>query len=113
MKGIRLYAYHGVLPQEQVVGAWYTLNIVADTDFSKSCQSDELQDTVSYAEIYEVVKMEMQIKSRLLEHLMGRIASRLFAVFPALTRISIEVFKENPPMGGEVAETGVSAVFVR
>ena len=50
LRNVRFHAYHGVLEQERSVGNDYVVNIVADCDFTHALQTDELQDTVSYAD---------------------------------------------------------------
>ena len=113
LKDVRLFAYHGVLPQERTVGAWFVLNVTLDVDFSSAMEMDELNGTVSYAEVYEVIKARMAVPSRLVEHVAGRITKALFQAFPAITRIQLELIKENPPMGAESAGAGVSIEAVR
>lgn len=107
LKDIRLFAHHGVLPQERVVGATFILNIAIDTDFSKAMETDELEGTISYAEVYEVVKAEMAVPSKLLEHVAGRICSALLHRFPTAQAVHLEILKENPPMGADCAGAGV------
>ena len=113
LKDLKIFAYHGVLPQERVVGAYYILNIVLDTDFSQAMDTDELDATVSYADVFEVVKAEMAVPSRLLEHVAGRITNALFTRFPAVTAIHLEIIKENPPMGADCRGAGVSVTLQR
>ena len=113
LKDLKIFAYHGVLPQERVVGAYYILNITLDTDFSQAMETDELDATVSYADVFEVVKAEMAVPSRLLEHVAGRITNALFARFPAVTAIHLEIIKENPPMGADCRGAGVSVTLHR
>ena len=43
LKGVRIYAYHGVLPQERTVGAYFTIDIKLDTDFTRAIETDELE----------------------------------------------------------------------
>ncbi len=107
LKDIRLFAYHGVLPQERVVGAYFILNIAIDTDFSRAMETDELEGTISYAEAYDVVKAEMAVPSKLLEHVAGRICKALLHRFPTAQAIHLEILKENPPMGADCAGAGV------
>ena len=73
----QFYAYHGVMPQERVVGNVFLVSLVVETDIAKATSSDKLEDTLSYAEIYEVIKAEMSIPSNLLEHVGGRIVNQL------------------------------------
>ena len=89
MKGIQLYAFHGVDPQENQVGAYFYIDLKLKTDFTRAAVTDELEGTVSYADVYERVKEEMKIPSKLLEHVCQRIACRLFADFPGIEEIDI------------------------
>lgn len=113
LNGLKIYAFHGVLPQENKIGAEYTLNLRLKTDFSHASQTDELNATINYADVYQDVKEEMSIPSQLLEHVIRRIAERLFRDFPTISEIRIALFKQNPPMGAETRETGVEATFTQ
>lgn len=104
---MKFFAHHGVLPQEQMVGAYFYVSIIAETDKENATENDELRDTVSYADIAQVVKDEMQITSKLLEHVTMRIAKRLKHDFPTLQNVTVKVMKENPPMGIECKGAGV------
>jgi dihydroneopterin aldolase len=107
LKEIRCYAYHGVLPQEKRLGNEYTIELKLKVDISKAMQTDEVTDTVNYAEVYEVVKQEMAIPSKLLEHVCGRIADHLFQAFPTLEEVEIDLAKRNPPMSADIRSAGV------
>ena len=113
LEGLKIYAYHGVLPQENLVGAYYYIDLKLKTDFTHAAETDELEGTVSYADIFAVVKEEMVITSKLLEHVCQRIASRIFQDFPAIEAIEIRLSKENPPMGACAKSIGVEAHYVR
>lgn len=108
LKNVRFFARHGVLPQERIVGGDFILNLRLDTDFRGAMESDDIKDTISYADAYEVVKSEMAIPSASLEHVAGRICRALFARFPEATSIHLELLKENPPMGADGDGAGVS-----
>ncbi|MBO5252073.1 MAG: dihydroneopterin aldolase [Bacteroidaceae bacterium] len=113
LKGIQLYAYHGVLPQETKVGAYFYIDLKLKTDFSQAAQTDELAGTVSYADIYQAVKAEMEIPSKLLEHVCQRIATRIFKEFASIEEIEISLFKENPPMQAQGKRIGVEVHYSR
>ena len=111
--GLRIFAYHGVLPQENHVGAMYTINLRLATDFLEASQTDELSHTINYAEVFQAVRSEMQQPSKLLEHVVYRISKKLFSTFPAISAIEISLYKENPPMGAECQHIGVEATYIR
>ena len=113
MEGMKFYAFHGVIPQENVVGSYYYLDLKLKTDFTCASETDDLEGTVSYANIYTAVKAEMTIPSKLLEHVCQRIASRIFKDFPTIETIDIALFKENPPMGACAKSIGVEVHYVR
>ena len=113
LEGMKFYAYHGVLPQEKLVGANYYIDLKLKTDFSRAAETDELEGTVNYADIHSAVKEEMQITSQLLEHVCQRIARRIFHDFPTIETIDISLFKENPPMGACAQRIGVEAYYIR
>lgn len=108
LSNIHLYAYHGVLPQENKVGAWYTLNLRATINNLDSIASDNLESTINYAEIYEVICEEMKIPSKLLEHACGRILDKLFAKFAIIEKIEITLTKDTPPMSGDRLSSSVN-----
>lgn len=107
LRQLRFHAFHGVLDQERRVGNDYVINVVAECDFAHAMQTDELEDTVNYAEIYRVVKEEMAFPSKLLEHVAGRIGERLFNEFPSLQSLDISIMKVNPPFGADCEGAGV------
>lgn len=65
---IRLHALHGVLPQEQLTGNDYIVNIRIGYDIKKAFETDDVADTLNYAEVYNIVKEEMGVPSKLIEH---------------------------------------------
>lgn len=113
LPAMRFYAYHGVDPQERVVGAEYRVSLQVAADFTRALQSDELEDTVNYADLYACVKREMETPSLLLEHVAGRIVRAVFDAFPRIRRITLELYKQNPPLGADCKEAGVRLVVGR
>jgi len=107
LEGMKFYAYHGVLEQERIIGNHYTIDLEICLDLSKASQTDNLNDTVSYADIYAIVRDEMAIPSQLLEHVAGRIKRRIESSFPSIGGITIKLSKHNPPVGGEVEKATI------
>lgn len=111
LRNVRFHAFHGVLPQEGIVGNDYLVNLVLDYDFSSAMKTDDLQGTLNYAEVYQKVREEMAVPSKLLEHVAGRIAHRLFSDFPEIQKLQLSITKVNPPMGGDSDGAGIEVVL--
>ncbi len=108
LRGLTFFAYHGVLPEERKLGNTFVVELSLDTDISRAAYTDDLNDTVNYAAVYDVVKREMDIPSQLLEHVCGRIAKALLDEFSSLQRVFVCVVKKNPPIeGAGVCESAV------
>ena len=99
LRGIRLYAYHGVASQERTVGNEFEVDLRVETDFSHAAETDCLEGTVNYAALYRIVCEEMAIPSWLIEHVAGRIMRRIFQEFPQVEAVQVHVAKLNPPIG--------------
>ncbi len=104
---MRFYAFHGVGEQEKKVGNRFVVNLVLTADLRRAVASDRIEDTINYAQVYEVVKTEMAVPSALLEHVAGRILASLKAQFPQLAEVEVKVTKTSPPFGGDVQSASV------
>jgi 7,8-dihydroneopterin aldolase/epimerase/oxygenase len=102
LEKMQFYAHHGHFDEEQVVGANYELTLTLHLDISLPAHTDDLVDTLNYQEVYDVVKAEMKIKSRLIEHVSQRIVNALFKHFSQLQQVDLSFSKINPPLGGQV-----------
>ena len=111
LRNVRFHAFHGVLPQEGIVGNDYLVNLVLDYDFSSAMKTDDLQGTLNYAEVYQKVREEMAVPSKLLEHVAGRTAHRLLSDFPEIQKLQLSTTKVNPPMGADSDGAGVEVVL--
>lgn len=107
LDNVRFFAYHGVGEQEREVGNEFIISLRLKVDITLATETDNVAHTVSYADVYENVKAEMEIPSALLEHVCGRIVKRLFRTFPAIEGIELKLSKRNPPMGADVDAAGV------
>ena len=101
IENLRIHAFHGVMEQERNVGADFLLSLHIHYNISKAMETDEVADTLNYAEVCEVVTQEMKTPSKLLEHVAGRICKALFLRFPQATAINLKLTKQNPPMGAD------------
>lgn len=102
IENLKIFAFHGVLPEEKILGTYYIINLEIEADLEKASESDDLQDTINYAEINDILHQEMAIPSQLLEHVNGRIIKKIKNNFPQISFIKIKLTKTNPPMKGEM-----------
>lgn len=107
LRDVRFHAFHGVMPQEGMVGGDFDVTLRVGYPLEQAMESDEVADTLNYASLYEVVKREMAISSKLLEHVAGRIAKAVSTAFPQVTSIDLNLTKLNPPMGADCKGAGV------
>lgn len=110
---IQLHAYHGVMPQEQLTGNDYLVSVSAQYPIDKAITTDDVQHTLNYAMVYDIVKEEMSISSKLVEHVAGRIAQHLMKQFADISAVQVRVTKLNPPMGAQCAGAGVEVEMTR
>jgi dihydroneopterin aldolase len=103
---MKFLAYHGAMEQEQIIGGTYLVDIsyVIDT---KSVETDDITDTISYAEVFDIVKQEMSKPSKLIEHVAGRILNSVKNNFAKILSLTVKVSKLYPPINGESARATV------
>jgi dihydroneopterin aldolase len=107
IEGIKLYAYHGCLEEEALIGGNYIVDIHLKTDFTEAAETDDLTKTIDYCEVYELVKKEMAIRSKLIEQVGQRISDQLKKRFPAVKSHKVKVTKLLPPMNGNVEKVSI------
>lgn len=100
LNNIWQHAYHGVMSQERVVGADFLVTVEAETNQTASVESDQLTDTVNYADMADTIREEMSKPSKLLEHVAGRIGHSLLRKYPTLTQVTVRLTKLTPPIAG-------------
>ncbi|NAW50842.1 dihydroneopterin aldolase [Elizabethkingia argentiflava] len=102
LEDIKIYAYHGVLPEERVLGTFYLVSAEIQADLWEASESDRLEDTINYAEVNAIIHQEMKIPSQLLEHVLGRMIRSIAEKFTQISFIKIRLTKLQPPMMGEM-----------
>lgn len=108
VEGMEFYAYHGCFAEEQIVGNKFLVDLKMEADCSKPELSDNIADAVNYQVAYQIVKSEMEITSRLLEHVAQRILTKLLEKMSGIDVATVKVSKMNPPMGGEIRNVSVT-----
>lgn len=107
LDNIRLYAFHGCLKEEGVIGSDYRVDLEVTADLKKASDTDRLSDTVDYVHLHAIIREEMGVRSKLLESVAARILDRIFTEVPAVQTGEVAISKINPPLGGDVQQVTV------
>lgn len=108
LEGMEFYARHGYYEEERIIGNKYRVDLILDLDFSEAAKDDNLDGTVNYEKVYEIVAEVMSINAKLLEHLAGKIISKLKNTFPQINEVEVKVSKYNPPIMGLCEKASVT-----
>jgi dihydroneopterin aldolase len=108
VSGIKCYAYHGCLEEEAMIGGNYIVDVEIETDFEEAALTDDLSKTVDYGEVSVIVKNQMAIRSKLIEHVAARICDVLLKEISRIQTLNVKVTKLNPPVNGDVERVSVA-----
>ena len=95
VEGIRIFAYHGHLPEEKKLGGHFIVNVWATIDTTEVEKTDDLNHTVDYVRIIEIVKEQMAIRSNMIEHPAKRIVDAILPLHK-VQKVKVEVEKIQP-----------------
>ena len=104
---MKFYAHHGCFEQERAIGTHFKVDLALHTDTTRAEETDDINHTVNYLDVYQVVKKEFQNPSHLLEHVAHRVGEAVLTSFRQVEKVEIEVFKLNPPLGGQMESVSV------
>ncbi|MEQ8625027.1 MAG: dihydroneopterin aldolase [Vicingaceae bacterium] len=107
LENMMFHAKHGVFEEETTIGGSFEVNLEMETDFSKAMETDQLEGTIDYSRVYELIEQEMNVPSKLLEHLAKRILDVLYENFTTIQYIRLKISKMNPPINGEVERVSI------
>lgn len=111
VKGLKVFAFHGVNPEEQENGQLFILDIEAHANLHRACQTDDLEDTVSYAKILKTAQRVMTAqKDFLLERVAQRVAQALLEEYDRLEIVDITIKKPNAPINADFEYTAVNII---
>ena len=113
IEGMEFYSYHGHFEEESVIGTKFNLDLYIETDTQKAEKSDNLNETVNYLAVYQVVKKEMEKPSYLIEHVARRILDSVIESFPTIESAEIKFRKMNPPLGGQMESVSITLSAIR
>ena len=99
IKGLEIFAYHGVNEEEKRDGQRFVLDIVMQADLSVPCTTDDLATTINYAAVNKTVRATMTAQSDdLIERAAQRVADAILAGYPAVQAVTVTLKKPDAPM---------------
>ncbi len=105
---MEFYGYHGVLPEENRLGQRFIVDLELELDLAKAGQTDDLNETVNYAEVYEITKEVLEGKPyQLVEKVAEVLASNLLAAFTKIESCTVKLIKPDPPIRGHYKSVAV------
>lgn len=106
VSGIRAYGYVGYLPEEQVLGQWFEVDLTLWLDLETAGHSDRIEDTLDYREAIAIVKQLIETaKFSLVEKLIKAIADKLLTL-EKVQQVRVKLSKPAAPIpnfGGTIA----------
>ncbi|MBB3698562.1 dihydroneopterin aldolase [Flammeovirga yaeyamensis] len=100
LEGLEFFAYHGFFEEERKIGNKYGVDITVDTNFSKAAEEDNLDNTINYMELFEIIKKHMDISTKLLETIGQNIVNDVYDKWTNnVLNVKVVIKKFNPPIG--------------
>ena len=101
IKGLKIFDFHGVNPEEKINGQNFEFDIIVHKDLKTPCSSDNLNDTVSYAKIIKTVaEVSKESSYDLIEKVAQRVAEQILSEFE-VERVGVTLKKPNAPIKAE------------
>lgn len=111
LSDLKFHAFHGVLPQENKVGNEFVVTVTIRIPYSRDILDDNLDATISYADLYEIVAEEMHSPKKLLETVAARIAGKIKAKWNQVLGGKITICKSTPPINKITGAAEVGLFF--
>ena len=107
IEGIKVFAFHGHFPQERTLGGHFIINVWVHTDSEKVVITDEINDTLDYVKIIEIVKREMEKTSKMIESPAKRIVDNILTQ-DRVKKVKVELEKVSPPVKANFEKISVT-----
>ena len=92
LNNVELFGYHGLYKEEQILGNTFIVNLSVDF-IPVTAIINDINDTIDYVKVYDMVKERMQTPTPLLETIVEDIATNIFEKFPITKKVTLEITK--------------------
>jgi len=101
LHGIQFYGYHGVTPEETVLGTRFSVDVELYLDLRRAGRTDDISNTVDYTQVFDlVVELGTKRRFKLIESIAELIAAEVLRRFPPVKEVVVRVKKLSPPIPG-------------
>lgn len=108
IRGLNLFAYHGVNPEEKENGQNFIFDIDLNVDMSAACKSDCVDDTVNYAKVVKTVRRVFTAeKYDLIEKCADVVAKAILNEYPSVFSVDVLLKKPQAPVNADFDYMGV------
>ena len=109
IRGLRLFGYHGVNPEEKIQGQRFEIDADLYVHLSKACHSDRVEDTVSYAKVIKMLRRVFTERTNdLLERTAEDLTAAVLAEYPEVLRVDLTLKKPQAPIQADFDWVGVT-----
>ncbi|MGY4384960.1 dihydroneopterin aldolase [Pedobacter sp. UYP24] len=111
LRDVKCYAFHGYYPEEHLTGIYFLVDV--KVSFPSNADTENIDSTVNYEFINQVIMEEMAITRKMLETVVSRILNRVVSNYNFITIAEVSIKKLNPPMPGEVGHSFVQLSYTK
>lgn len=111
IKSLKLHGYHGVHPEEQVLGSKFLYHVEVSVPQIKGSSTDFIQETIDYTQLIEIIKEVNSKSAKLLEFLCQSISDKISTQFPEIEEITVEIEKLQAPISEEIGSVYVKNIW--
>lgn len=105
---MEFYGYHGVFPEENRLGQRFIVDLSVSVDLKKAGETDQLEFSVNYGELFEICKQIVEGKPyKLVEAVAEKIAETILTNYQTVLDVTVKVIKPNPPIQGHYDSVAV------
>jgi len=109
LRDVKCHAYHGYYPEEQLTGIYFSVDVVVT--FVPDKDTENLQRTVNYEILNNIILEEMQHTRKMLETVVKSILDKVLSSYPFLLSAEVGIKKLNPPMPGQIGHSFVQLSY--
>ena len=107
LTGMRFYAYHGCFEEEQKIGTHFIVDMSLTYDAEAAVAGDDVEKSVNYQLVYKTIQKVMNQPQHLIETVADHIVREIKSDFPQVQRVTVKVYKLNPPLDGQTEHVAV------